>query len=70
MILTPEAGMRARVAGSVRGLREQWGADELFPCLPLQPCARVSCSLHGELGLWLCNLTLQRSRCYHVGTSG
>jgi len=58
----------ASVAGSVHRLREQRGADELFPCLPLQPSPRVCCSLLGELGLWPCNLVLQWSRCSHVGT--
>jgi hypothetical protein len=36
-------------AGSVRGLRERVRADELFPRLPLQPSARVRCSVHGGL---------------------
>jgi len=58
----------AGVAGFVHRLREQRGADELFPCLPLQPSPRVCCSLVGELGLWPCNLVLQWSRCSHVGT--
>jgi hypothetical protein len=56
------------VAGFVHRLRQRCGADELFPCLPLQSSPRVCYSLLGELDLWLFNLVLQwsRCRCHHV----
>jgi hypothetical protein len=66
--LGAEPPVLAGVAGFVHRLRQRCGADELFPCLPVQSSPRVCCSLLGELDLWLFNLVLQwsRCRCHHV----
>jgi hypothetical protein len=56
--LGAEPPVLAGVTGFVHRLRQRCGADELFPCLPLQSSPRVCCSLLGELDLWLFNLVL------------